>query len=722
VSRQRSFLGRRAATAAIVIAAVLAAVPRGREDARAADGTRAVWAIEAPDPGTLAALAQDAGAEVRWVERGLVVFETDPASLPPAAWGARAIAARPADCDLAVARGDEIASVTARHAHAMTATARLRADAGPVWIGIAPPGRLPADACHHGVFRAPRHADPRSILETGPPAALATAAAAARLPLPAALQGVAATVSPDSLAAWLTLVTQTSGGDPADRYVYNEDLETIYAPRVEAAMQRLVQGIAGATVSRQKVTLTADSTYNLVARLPGSVPGTGTFVVSAHLDATGTNDPAWVSDVSANRAVFTPGAEDNATGIAAVLELLRCLGDGVRTGTLDIAVDLEFVAFSAEEIGLVGSDQFVRRPRPAPLLGCLNFDMVGYDDSLPGNLQIVHNPQSTWLAQIVHDAVSSLAPPRVTSRMQLDEARASDHNSFWTVGAAGILLADAPVSTLRRYDTYHRPIDLLARVDVGKLTLVTTAVLAALERFDTGFASEPVVAFAPQDLQLRFQVQGQLFRYVPGFHRLVPGAPLFAQATVHSLGAPFDGTLRFELYGSRGGARLTVLDSTLSVTLPTVGQFVLRHPVPILAGDGGWHRLDARVSSQAQGGATVVSTALDSFLVDATPPPALALAIRPNPVRDVTSATLEFAARGFPGSADVEIYDLEGQRVATLARVAPRLIAGGYSVRLAPAAGGGGFDLRSGAYIVRLVWRDAGGATATATAPLVVVR
>jgi hypothetical protein len=322
----------------------------------------------------------------------------------------------------------------------------------------------------------------------------------------------------------------------------------------------------------------------------------------------------------------------------------------------------------------------------------------------------------------VRDAALALPQPHASPTLDLDEARASDHNSFWIVGAAGILLADAPVNTLRRYDTYHRPIDVVERVDVGKLTQVTQAALAALLRFDTGFASAPQIQFASGDVQMRFQVStGEIFRYVPGFHHLVPGAPLFARATAHSLGAPFDGTLRFRLTETRGGGQVVVLDSLVQASLPTATQFVLVQRIPILAGDGGWHYLDTSLTSQANGGAAVTSSVRDSFLVDATPVPELALVVRPNPVRDPQALSFEFPASGLPGEARVEIYDLEGQRVAEVDGVTPQLVAGVYSMRGA-AVTQSVVDLKSGAYVARLLWRDAAGGTATATTPLVIVR
>jgi len=118
---------------------------------------------------------------------------------------------------------------------------------------------------------------------------------------------------------------------------------------------------------------TAVRTQNVVAWLPGNDPALRgqTIVIGAHIDhlgtsATGALDPE-------RGSVIRNGADDNASGTAAVLELARLFtARPTRRSML-------FVNFSGEELGLLGSRYFVEHS-PVPIdsiTAMLNFDMVG---------------------------------------------------------------------------------------------------------------------------------------------------------------------------------------------------------------------------------------------------------------------------------------------------------------------------------------------------------
>ncbi len=105
---------------------------------------------------------------------------------------------------------------------------------------------------------------------------------------------------------------------------------------------------------------------NVGARLTGSDPALKNewIVVSAHFDHLGRNGDA-----------FFPGADDNASGTAMLLEAARCLGGGAERPRRSIM----FVGFDLEESGLFGSRYFVQHP-PVPLDNVALFitaDMIG---------------------------------------------------------------------------------------------------------------------------------------------------------------------------------------------------------------------------------------------------------------------------------------------------------------------------------------------------------
>lgn len=98
------------------------------------------------------------------------------------------------------------------------------------------------------------------------------------------------------------------------------------------------------------------------------------ILLGAHYDHIGYGS-AWTSLAPGRRAIHN-GADDNASGVAVMLEIARQLADRKQP----LARRLVFVAFTAEESGLIGSQYYVEHPL-IPLddtVAMLNFDMVGY--------------------------------------------------------------------------------------------------------------------------------------------------------------------------------------------------------------------------------------------------------------------------------------------------------------------------------------------------------
>jgi hypothetical protein len=98
--------------------------------------------------------------------------------------------------------------------------------------------------------------------------------------------------------------------------------------------------------------------HNLVARLPGAPAGAPVVLLIAHYDHLG----------KSSQGVF-PGADDNASGVAVLLETARLLADQ------RLQVELRFLFSDAEELGLLGAETYART-QPAPHL-VINLDSVG---------------------------------------------------------------------------------------------------------------------------------------------------------------------------------------------------------------------------------------------------------------------------------------------------------------------------------------------------------
>jgi hypothetical protein len=114
--------------------------------------------------------------------------------------------------------------------------------------------------------------------------------------------------------------------------------------------------------------------FNVIGRIPGNGTLDGTVVIGAHYDHLGFGGEGSLEpDV---RGIHN-GADDNASGTAALLEVARQMAERRS----ELSRDVLFIAFSAEERGLVGASNIVRRP-PGGLViedveAMINMDMVG---------------------------------------------------------------------------------------------------------------------------------------------------------------------------------------------------------------------------------------------------------------------------------------------------------------------------------------------------------
>jgi hypothetical protein len=139
---------------------------------------------------------------------------------------------------------------------------------------------------------------------------------------------------------------------------------------------------------------------NVLGRLPAAdVPSDQTIVIGAHIDhlGKGASSASLARDDEAIQIHY--GADDNASGVAALLEVAEYLADQSKQGRLRLRRDLLFAAWSGEELGLLGSDHFVKSRQESndaididkasphepgdgksiypAIAACLNMDMVG---------------------------------------------------------------------------------------------------------------------------------------------------------------------------------------------------------------------------------------------------------------------------------------------------------------------------------------------------------
>jgi aminopeptidase YwaD len=192
----------------------------------------------------------------------------------------------------------------------------------------------------------------------------------------------------------------------------------------------------------------------------------------------------------------TPGADDNASGLAVMLEAARALS------RVRLTREVRFIAFCLEEEDLLGSLAYVASLKEAneEIAGAIVLECVGYTSEKEGSqtapaatpiavpragdfLAIVGNTASAILARTFEQAAMrearalktlSLVVPEKGER--LPDARRSDHAAFWRYGYPALMLTD---TANFRNPHYHQPTDTLETLDLTFMQRVARAVTAA---------------------------------------------------------------------------------------------------------------------------------------------------------------------------------------------------------------------------------------------------
>lgn len=197
----------------------------------------------------------------------------------------------------------------------------------------------------------------------------------------------------------------------------------------------------------------------------------------------------------------TPGADDNASAVAVLLEIARLL---TVEETSTAQLDLELVAFDLEENGMLGGREHAQlcRQQQLNLRGMISLEMLGYCDHRPGSqnlprslvglypdtgdfIAIIGDQNSANLiektrigcAQVTGLPVETLQVPENGNLLQA--TRLSDHSPFWDEGFAAVMITD---TSFLRNPHYHQPTDTLETLDMDFLHQVADGCLLAVRQ------------------------------------------------------------------------------------------------------------------------------------------------------------------------------------------------------------------------------------------------
>ncbi|MCL4501741.1 MAG: M28 family peptidase [Deltaproteobacteria bacterium] len=252
---------------------------------------------------------------------------------------------------------------------------------------------------------------------------------------------------------------------------------SIYRPKnLQAAGDYVFESFErlGYKPRRQSYTYMRQEVSNIVA---GGPANEGYYILGAHFDT----------------VAGTPGADDNASGVAVLLEVARL------ANPLRLPRAWTFIGFTCEEppaffTPYMGSRVYAKlaRKNHDKVLGMLCLEMVGYyrqephSQELPLSLRLLGYPTTGNFIGLVSDLSSkalmrrleaairgggklptvSLAVP-LGGHLFLPEVRLSDHANFWDEGFPAVMLTD---TAFMRNPNYHGEGDVMANLDLDAMT------------------------------------------------------------------------------------------------------------------------------------------------------------------------------------------------------------------------------------------------------------
>jgi hypothetical protein len=240
--------------------------------------------------------------------------------------------------------------------------------------------------------------------------------------------------------------------------------------------------------------------FNIIATLEGASGPNVYYLAGAHYDCSASRmgNNIWNSQW---QTIDAPGADDNATGVAAILEMARIMSDPANNFVNDYTI--KFIAFGAEESGPahggnhLGSLHYAAEARDLNhnILGMVSIDMIGYNNFYDYN-SIVADNSSQWFAGKFVEVNSLFNIELTLDDPPFPYATYSDHASFWDYGYKAILfIENAPPwsngTYYQRNIYYHTSVDTFGTLNMELVTKVTKLNLAAFAAFSAVLSDVP---------------------------------------------------------------------------------------------------------------------------------------------------------------------------------------------------------------------------------------
>lgn len=223
-----------------------------------------------------------------------------------------------------------------------------------------------------------------------------------------------------------------------------------------AVMERLLteKSASAATLTVHALPTKLRKTFNAIGYLAGSDPNAGTILLSAHLDHLG------VTSTPVNGDAIYNGANDDASGTTAVMELAHALAAGTQPRR-----SVLFVCYGSEEAGELGSEYFGKHP-PVPLAQLvtnLEFEMIGAQDpKMPKGTLLFTGWERSNLGPALKEHGALVGPD------PYPEQHFFQRSDNYQLALQGVVAHTA--AGWGTVPTYHQLNDDLAHLDLGFMT------------------------------------------------------------------------------------------------------------------------------------------------------------------------------------------------------------------------------------------------------------
>jgi Zn-dependent M28 family amino/carboxypeptidase len=239
----------------------------------------------------------------------------------------------------------------------------------------------------------------------------------------------------------------------------------------------------GFEVNIENVPFEGIESQNILGYKKGSDSSNDYFLVGAHYDT----------------VEGSPGADDNASAVAGLLEIARLLQP------VALKTNIIFAGFTLEEYGFIGSAHYAKKAREMqdPIVGMISLEMLGYRSQEPRSqtyppyvdankypetgdfIAIVGNNPSARLVERIEKNMKKSVPSLPIETLVLPstgeefvDIRLSDHLPFWENGYQAVMITD---TAYFRNPNYHKPTDTLETLDIDFIKDISDGVAGFLK-------------------------------------------------------------------------------------------------------------------------------------------------------------------------------------------------------------------------------------------------